>query len=238
MGVIVRDVVSVGASSTVENVIAGNTAASRYIRPPFNAIGRLLANVGTADLRAELIINGRTVMDDSNLRVQGANTVLDPLVDVMVPAFFVPAGSQMVLRSINPSAGAKELRYLIELEETDQQITDKPVTQRGPVSIAAGGKVQLLTGMKFERPRTDSYMDVFASASGAGLVIQVLVDGVSIVPPTPIQYSNRLPSNPGDLLASRIECPADKLIELLVENPTGGALNVFWRTELDEQAFL
>jgi len=152
MPVSIRDVVSIAAGAVVENVINSNTGAQRYIRPPFNAIGRMLANQRAAGLLIELIVNGRTVVDLSSILVKTATT-LDPLIDLLAPKFFVGEGQQLVLRASNPTGGAIVLRYQIELEETDQMDTNLLITQRGAISIAAGAKVQLLSGLKFERPR-------------------------------------------------------------------------------------
>lgn len=231
--VIIQDTVSVAAGATVENLIAGNTGANRYIRAPFDAIGRLFASVTGTLLRLELVADGVVIMDSSDTRISAvAGNLLQPD-DLVVEQFFIRLNGQLVLRAVNLSAGALSVNYRIELQEAEEIPPRMRVTQRTQ-SIAATSIVQLLTGLRFERPLADSLLAIFATASAAGLTMEVFVDGQSVAPALPIGALNRVPINPYDMLLNGIEVPNDKLIEMRVNNPTGGALTVNWREVLQE----
>lgn len=227
--VVIQDTVSVAASTIVENIIAGNQALQRFQRCPFNAKGRFYASSSTTNIRAELAYSGKVVVEESDLTVRSGGEVLE-MEDLLNGEFYVPEGAMFTLRANNLSAGAKSISYKLVLEPVDELLPDQVVTQRGAISIAAGNTgTQLLSGLKFEFPQVDSFLDIMASGSAAGLILQVFVNGQSIAPPSAVNPTNRAPRSPYDLVLGDIQAPEDKKIELLVNNPTGGALSIFWR---------
>lgn len=233
--IIFQDNFSVAPNATVENVIAGNTAASRYIRPPYNAIGKLFLAVTTLSvpgLRLELVVDGKTILDSSDARQSATAALLMPD-DLVVEQFTVRKGAQIVLRAVNATAGAISVTYRFELNETDNAIAACRYTQRS-VSLTANNTFQIIAGLRFERPLRNSLLTFLATASAGGLLAELFVDGVSVAPAMPVGSTNRMPLNPYDTLISDVEAPMDKLIEVRVQNTTGGALTLFWRTHLQE----
>lgn len=234
--VIIQDDVSIAANTTVENVIAVNTGAQRYIRAPYDALGKLLISQSATGLRFELVVDGETLMDSSDANISAVLNIPDNLV---IDQFFVRTGGQMVLRVTNTTGGALVAHYRISLEEgsADTHPGRMRTTIRGPVSVAANTTLQLLTGLRFERPLRDSLMTIVGTGSAAGLNLEVFVDGKSVAPALPIKTSNRNPIVPYDILLDDIQVPQDSLIELRVTNTTGGALNLFWETVLQELSY-
>lgn len=230
--VVIQDEVSVAANATVENVIASNTGAQRYIRAPFNAIGQVLAALSATGLRFELVVDGETILDSSDVRQSTAGVQVPD--NIIVEQFFCRQGGQLVLRVVNSTGGALTAKYRITLTETTQVMPIARYTARGPISIAANTTVQLLTGLRFERPLLDSYLKVFACASAAGVNLEVFVNGISVAPALPLNSQNAIPRNPFDQLLDDIEVEKDSLIELRATNTTAGALNIFWMTMLQE----
>lgn len=234
--VVIQDTVAIAANTTVENVINLNTAAQRYVRAPYNAIGKLFLAVSALSnpgLRLELVVDGKTIMDSSDSRVALAAAQLLNPDDMVVEQFFVREGAQLVLRGVNGSAGSLSAYYRIEMTEAEMQPAACRYTQR-LTSIPASSTVQILSGLRFERPVMDSYLSVLASAAVTGLLMEIFVDGQSVAPAMPVSASNRMPLNPYDTLLSNIEVGKDSLIELRVQNTTVGAVSLFWRTHLQE----
>lgn len=234
--VTIQDDISIAANTVVENVIASNTGAQRYIRAPYDSIGMLLIAQSASGLRFELVVDGDTVMDSSDANV---STVLNIPDNMVLSQFFCRVGGQMVLRVSNTTAGALSARYRITLREG--QAAEFPgrmrTTIRGPISVAANAVVQLLTGLRFERPLRDTLLQVIATASAAGLLLEVFVNGQSVAPALPVKSSNRVPIVPYDVLIDDVEVAMDSLIELRVTNTTGGALSLFWETILQDQQY-
>jgi len=233
---IIQDNISVAGSTIVENLIAQNPALERYIKCPFPARGTLVAAVSAADLRLELSYAGKVVVEESDLRVLAAGNLLIPD-DVINDSFYVPEGAMFTIRANNRTAGAKSATYrliltpLAESGEVVELPPDKVVTLRGGTSIAAGNAgTQLLDGMKFEFPPVDSEVSFFLSASAAGLIAQVFQAGKNVLPPSAVSGTNRVPISYDELVGG-IEAAMDKKLELLVNNPTGGALTLNWRME-------
>lgn len=234
--VMIQDSVSVAANTTVENLIALNTGAQRYIRAPFNAIGVLYVAVSALTapgVRVELIVDGKTILDSSDARVPSAAAILLKPDDVVVEQFFVRQGAQLVLRAVNGTGGALTVYYRFEMAEAESILPVCRYTQRFQ-SIAANTTVQIMTGLRFERPLMDSLLTIFAAASAAGLLVELFVDGNSVAPAMPVPARNAMPTNPYDTLIDGVEVQKDALIEIRVQNTTGGALSFFWRTHLQE----
>lgn len=229
--VVIQDDVSIAANTTVENVIMQNTGAQRYVRAPFNAIGQLALRQSATGLRFELVVDGKTILDSSDANIASRIAIPD---NIVVEQFFVRDGGQLVLRVINTTGGALTGGYRISLEEAQEQPPACRVTCRGAISIAANTTVQLLSGLRFERPVEDSVLSVLATISALGVLLEVFIDGKSVAPAFPVGTTNRIPLNPYDMLLNGIEVPKDSLIELRAQNTTGGALNIFWITMLQE----
>lgn len=234
--IIIQDTVSVAAATTNENLLNSNTGAQRYIRPPMNVDCKLLLGVSSLaqpGLRLELVVNGECILDLSDARQVAAVAQLLQPDDIVVEQFFCPQGAQIVIRAVNGSAGAITCTYRIEMHESEGRQFPQRLTQRFQ-AIAANTTVSILTGLRYERPIVDSLLDIFASASATGVQLQLLVDGKSVAPAMPVGATNRMPLNPYDQVLNQIECPKDALIELIAQNTTGGALNFFWRTALQD----
>lgn len=231
--VIIEDLISVAANTVNANVIASNPSLSRYLRSPFRAKGELIATQSAAGLIVDFDYGSKNVVANSTLRV---STIFQAPQDVLNGDWYCDEGSQMVLRVSNPTGGALSIRYRITLLPWEEEFPpDCRTMQSGPISIAAGAvDTQLLAGLRYERPPVDSLLRAFMTASAAGLLRQVYVDTDSISPPSAIAPINAVPVDPFDITIEGVECPADKKIELSVSNPTGGALNVFWKIKLQE----
>lgn len=231
--VIIEDSISIAATSVNDNVIVSNSSLRRYLRAPFAAQGKLLAVISATGVRVSLDYGSKNVVGDSDLRV---GTDLQEPLDILSDAWFPNEGDQLVLRASNTTGGAITLRYRIMLTPWEGELPpDCRVMQRGPTSIAAAAlDIQLLQGLRYERAPVDSRMEIFMTASAAGITRQCNVDTESIAPPSALAPLNRIPQDPFDRNIEGIEVPADKQIELSVTNTTAGALNVFWKQKLQE----
>lgn len=238
--IIIQDAISIAANSINENVIASNDSLRGLLEAPYPAKGRLLAVISATGLRIDSGYGEKTHSQSCDLRVS-ASTPDDPL-DVVNDEWYVPEGDQLILRAANTTGGAITLRYVIELQPlVDESFIpgtayDMPpdvcVMQRGPVSIAAAAvDVQLLDGLKFERINVPSILRVLMTQSATGLLRQMYVDQDRVAPPSTISLNNRIPQDPFDATISGVGVPPNALQQLQVSNPTGGALNVFWKTK-------
>lgn len=110
------------------------------------------------------------------------------------------------------------------------------VTMQGLEAVAANATVQnVLTGERYERsPFTGALGALYACGSAAGLTAELNVGGQSVTPPTNVNTQNRYPVVPDDVLVSQWEVMEGRLIQVTVVNTTGGALNFFWRVDLEE----
>lgn len=236
---IIEDAISVAANTVVENIIATNNSLRPLLRAPFQANGKFLAIGSAAGLLVSLDYGSKNVVAPSELRV--GTDIQDPL-DVINDDWYVREGDILVLRVANTTGGALTLRYRIVLQPLAepgaapiQLPPDSRVQQRGPTSIAAAAvDVNLWDGLRYERAPTDSILEVFMTASAIGLLRQLYVAMDRISPPTAVPSLNRIPQDPFDSTIQDVEAPADDLLQLQVSNPTGGALNVFWRSKLTE----
>lgn len=231
--VIIEDRISIAANTSVANIIASNNALTRYIRAPFRAKGMLMFIQSAAGLLVTLSHGSQEVVFSAAPRV---GTDMQFPTDVVNMDWWTEEGEMLNLAVVNPTGGALVLSYRITLDPWEGDLPpDKIVMQAGPTSIANNtfNSDQLLN-LKYSRPPVDSIMDVYMTASAAGLTREVFVDTESIAPPTAVPPLNRIPQDPFDLTVSGVECPEDKQISLSLTNVSGGALNVFWRTVLQQ----
>jgi len=237
--IIIEDTISIAANSINNNVIASNSALRGLLEAPFPARGTLLAVQSAAGLLIDMGYGSNNVVVDSAVRV--ANFAEDPI-DVVNNEWYCGEGDQLVLRAVNTTGGALTLRYRIVLTPAvDDSWTpgtpvelppDVVVMQQGPTSVAAGAAdIQLLDGLKYERINVPSYLRVLMTESAIGLTRQLYIDQDRIAPPSSVSIANRIPQDPFDSTILGVEVPANALQQLQISNPTGGALNVFWKTK-------
>jgi len=240
--VIIEDTISIAATSTNENVIVSNASLRGLLQTPYPCRIRLLAVQSVTGLRLDFDHGSKNTVKSSEVRV--ATFAEDPL-DIINDAHYAQEGEQLVLRAVNTTVGAITLRYRIVLEPmvdddwTPGTAVDLPpdtrVMQRGPISIAAASvDVQLLDGLAYERLDVPSVLRVLMSQSAIGLLRQLYIEQDRIAPPSSIAISNRIPQDPFDTTIEGVEVPENALQQLQVSNPTGGALNVFWKTKNQE----
>jgi len=239
---IIEDTISIAANSTNENVIVSNASLRGLLQTPYPCKIRLLAVQSAAGLRIDFDHGSKNTVKSSEIRV--ATFAEDPL-DVINDEHFADEGEQLVLRAVNTTGGALTLRYRILLEPmVDDSWTvgmlvelppDTRVMQRGPLSVpAATVDLQLLDGLAYERMEVPSLLRVLMSQSAIGMLRQLYIEQDRIAPPSSIAISNRIPQDPFDSTIDGVEVPANALQQLQVSNPTGGALNVFWKTKNQE----
>lgn len=235
--VIIEDLISIAANSTNPNVIVSNPSLRRYLRAPFPCEAELIATISAAGLTIDKDYGSKNVISNYIPRIESAAQPMQEGLDTINDTYYPNEGDQMVLRCTNSTGGALSLRYRLVLypRPADERPADKRVTG-STVSIAAGAvDVQLMDGNRYERPPVASMVKFFATASAAGLLRRLEVDTDTIAPPSTIAPANRTPQDPFDLSVAGVEVPEDKQILIPVSNPTGGALTIFWRTELQEQ---
>jgi len=234
---IIEDLISIAANSTNDNVIVSNPSLRRYLRSPFACDGELISTISAAGLVVDCDYGSKNVVSNYVPRIESAAQPMQEGLDTINDTFYPNEGDQLVLRVTNNTGGALNFRYRLTLypRPANERPPDKRVTG-STISIAAGAvDVQILDGNRYERPPVPSMLKVFMTASAAGLTRRVEVDTSTIAPPSTITPANRTPQDPFDLSVAGIEVPDDKQILLPVSNPTGGALTLFWRTELQEQ---
>jgi hypothetical protein len=111
------------------------------------------------------------------------------------------------------------------------------VTVQLAVSVAANTTTEnVLSGNRYERsPYQIAKGDLYCTGSAAGLQAELNVGGRSVTPPTTVNAQNRLPVVPDDLLTEDWLAYAGELIQVRVQNTTGGALTFNFKMELEEQ---
>jgi len=238
--VVIQDSVAIPANSIVENVIAANPSLRGLLEAPFPARIRLLAVISATGVRIDAGYGEKNYAVSCDLRVS-ASSPQDPL-DVVNDEAYTAEGDQQVLRASNTTGAPITLRYMLIMEPlvgdefvpgTFYQLPpDVVVMQRGPVVVAAGAvDQQLLDGLRFERINVPSILRVLMTQSATGILRQLYVDQDRIAPPSTISLENRIPQDPFDSTINRVEVPANALQQLQASNPTGGNLNVFWKTK-------
>jgi len=224
---------SIPANTIVDNVIAQDPSLRRYLRSPFLASGSLTAVISATGVRVSMDYGSKNVVDNSDLRVA---TFFDMEFDTIARQWFPNEGDQLVLRAANTTGAPVTLQYRIVLTPIDisQLAPDRRVVQRIATILAGAVDTVVYDGSRYERPPVDCILDVLATASAAGLTQQVYVEMDSIAPAQTVRPANRVPQVPQDIMIEDVEVPQDKLIQVLVSNPTGGNLTYFGRLELPE----
>lgn len=233
--VLIQDVVSVAAGATSNNVIAENDSLRAILRAPFPAQLQLFVTVTDLDLQFSFDAGGENFVDLSTARVVAAGELNQ--LDLVSDDIYVDEGAQLELRAINGDAGAQSITYkivLTPLAEPGQQVAlpaSARTTQRGPVSIAAAAvDSQQLDGRRYERLQSPHIGRLYLNQSAAGaMTFQQYIGQERVIPPSRLNVQNRMPVEPDDESVTDIEISPDKLIQLMVSNPTAGALNIFWR---------
>jgi len=236
---IIEDTISIAASGTNDNVIVSNASLRGLLQTPYPCRIRLLAVQSATGLRIDFDHGSKNTVKSSDLRV--ATFPEDPL-DLINEDQYAMEGEQLVLRAVNTTVGALTLRYRIVLvpEVNDDWTAGTPVDLppdtrvmiRGPISVAAAAAdVQLLDGLAYERLDVPSILRVLMSASAIGLLRQLYIEQDRIAPPSSVAISNRSPQDTFDTTIEGVEVEGNALQQLMVSNPTGGALNVFWKTK-------
>lgn len=235
----IEDRIDIAANSTNPNVIASNNALRRLNRAPFPAKGILMITAGAAGLQVSLSHGAKEVVNLARPRV---GTDIQYPQDAINEDWYVEEGEILSLQATNPTGGTIGFSYRIILEPLSaeelpggQLPPDSIVMQNGPISIpAATFNLDLLDGLRYQRPPTDSIMTLLMTSSALGLTREVFVDLDSIAPPSALPPVNRIPMNPFDTTLGGIEVPEDKPIAVQVTNTTAGALSVFWRIVLKQ----
>jgi len=235
--IIIEDAISIAANSTQENAIAANNALKALQRLPFAAKMVFAATQSANGLQFQLDVGSSNVVYASNSRAIATSPEM-PL-DIVNGNFYGQYGDLIVLRIVNTTGAAITLRYRIIAEPVGEPSVamelppNDIVQQQGPTSIAAAANdIQLLSGTRYERAVVDSIMDLFMTMSNTGLVRQVYVDTERVSPSTTYSILNRIPQDPFDQTVSGIQVPEDKEIQISVSNPTGGAINNFYKMVL------
>lgn len=111
------------------------------------------------------------------------------------------------------------------------------VTVQLAVSVAANSTTEnVLTGNRYERsPFPIARGVLFCTGSAAGLQAELNVGGRSVTPPNTVNAQNRLPIVPDDLMTADWLAYSGELIQIRVQNTTGGALTFNFKMELEEQ---
>jgi len=242
--VIIEDTQGTSAGVSYPNIIASNASLRGLIQAPFPARGKLLAVATVTGLLIDFDYGSKNVVSAAEPRV--ATFPEDPI-DVINDEFYVNEGDQLALRVTNPTGGAITIRYrliLFPLVGDDwtpgtpfdmSPYPDTRVMQKGPVVITNGTvDSQLLDGLRYERMPVPCLTRVLMSQSAIGMTRQMYIDQDRIAPPSTFPISNRVPQDPFDSSIEGIEVPQNALQQLQVTNLSGGSLNVFWKTKMQE----
>lgn len=104
------------------------------------------------------------------------------------------------------------------------------VVMQGSDSVPANSSINnVLAGEKYERAPADSFGFAYNTGSATGLFASLNVGGVAVSDTVNVGAANRTPVVPDDMLVGGWEAEAGSLIQLKVENTTGGALTYQWR---------
>jgi len=109
------------------------------------------------------------------------------------------------------------------------------VVMQKKVSVAANTTVtNILADEKYVRAPGDARGLCMNTGSADGLQAALNVGGAAVSDLVDVGSQNRIPIVPDDDLISGWHAPAGQLIQLQVTNTTGGALDYFYRVELDD----
>jgi hypothetical protein len=234
--IIIEDNISVAATTDVPDVISANSSLLRLRRLPYPCAVKLVAVVSAVNLRIAFDIGSQNFVDISDPRV---GTDLQDPQDLISDEMYGNGGDILSLRAINLTGGALSLRYrIVALALADLGQTEMPpatrVIQR-QVSIANNTvDADQFPNLRYERPQTDSIVQLFGTASAAGLTRQVYVETTQAAPSSAIAPLNRMPQDPFDSLVDGVQVPKGKKISLLFSNSSGGALTAFWKAKFRE----
>jgi len=230
--VLIEDRITIAANTINENVIVSNASLRRFLRAPFRCAISVIATITATGLRIDFDHGAKNVIASADLRV--GSDIQVPL-DLVNDSICAEEGEQLVLRCANTTAGGITINYRIILEPIENLFAEARVMQRGPVAVANNTvDLQLLDGLKYERPPVDSLLTVFMTSSTQIVTRQLFVDSQSICPPSAVAANNRICQDPFDAIVEGVQVGEDKKVELTVSNSSGGAINVFWRTKLQE----
>jgi len=233
--VIIEGIISVPANTIYPNVITLDNSLKQYERSPFNAAGKFSAVQSAAGLRVTVSHGSQNSIDDSDMRV---GTDIQNPNDTLNNQFFPRMGEQLVIMVSNPTGGTLSMHYQLHLEPQPDGAQTPPearVTVRGPVAVANNTfDLDLFAGLRYNRIMIPSMLEVFMTASAAGMTRRLNVGMQAIAPPSAIAALNRIPTDPFDKTIEDVEVPPDTLQQLLVSNVSGGSLNVFMRQKLTE----
>lgn len=231
--IIIEDRITVAANSTVANIIASTAALTRFLRAPFRARGLFMVIQSAAGLTVTLSHGSKEVIFQADPRV---GTDIQYPTDAINEEWYCEEGEMLNLAVTNTTGGSLILSYRIILSPWEDELPpDTIVMQSGPDAITNGTFASdLLLNLKYSRPPRPCMLDVFMTASAAGLQREVYVDVDNVAPLSYIPILNRIPQKPFDFSVGGIEVPEDKQVSLPITNNSGGSLNVFWRTEMRE----
>lgn len=237
--IVIQDAIAIAANSVNTNVIASNTSLKALQRLPFACKISFAMVQSATGITIDLDVGSSNVIASSNGRVS-ASTPETPL-DVLNDDFFGYEGDLLTLKATNTTGGAITIRYMFVAEpmaepgEAVQLPPNALVMVAGPVAVANGlTDFQLLDGLRYERAPTPCALDIFMTQSAAGMTRSVYIESERIAPPSAISLANRIPQDPFDVTVTGIEVEQDKEIQLSVTNLSGGALNVFWKTKMQQ----
>jgi hypothetical protein len=109
------------------------------------------------------------------------------------------------------------------------------VTVQLAVTVVANTTTEnVLAGNRFERAPFLAKGILLCAGSAAGLQAELNVGGRSVTPPTTVNAQNRLPVVPDDTLTADWLVDRGELIQIRVQNTTGGNLVFNFKMELEE----
>lgn len=107
------------------------------------------------------------------------------------------------------------------------------LVMQGINTVAANSTINnVLQGEKYERSPANAIGSCYNTGSATGLQASLNVGGVAVSDTVNVGAANRTPVVPDDRLIDGWDASAGDLIQLQVENTTGGALVYQWRIEL------
>lgn len=111
-----------------------------------------------------------------------------------------------------------------------------PGIQLGSTALAANtSSGNILSGNLFEFVPSPSLVNFLFSGSAAGLVVDVLIGGVTIAQRAAVSATNRNPVRPDDMLVySPLVLPGQRLF-IEIHNTTGGSLNYFALVDIQQR---
>jgi hypothetical protein len=113
----------------------------------------------------------------------------------------------------------------------------KVTVQLATTILANSTTENVLAGNRFERAQFLGMGELYCAGSNAGLLAELNVGGRSVTPPTTVNAQNRLPVVPDDLLSDDWLANPGDLIQIRVQNTTGGNLTFNWKMQLTEMEY-